>query len=268
MENPNVRNYVTSSRNQRPWYFNNVSAKWRGPKLVLGYWAIRGLAEPIRLILEFTGLPYTEKKFGPVPVTGEDGKPVPLTDESGRPTQAMMKQLGEHRAGIRGDTTTPFPNVPWLIDFKGNKITESLAIMMYICQVSHTHDDSATSLLKGHTLSTLLMIFGHLNDIRGPIIKVCYGVGLGKEMDAELDGNCARRMGYLSNYMGKNDYLNGHISFVDFVAFEYFDLLQTIRPGYLDTWPNLKAFFARVGNLPAIKAYRESDRFQARPINA
>lgn len=32
-------------------------------KLVLGYWDCRGLAEPIRLLLEYLELPYTEEKY-------------------------------------------------------------------------------------------------------------------------------------------------------------------------------------------------------------
>lgn len=32
-------------------------------KVVLGYWQIRGLSERIRMILEYTGLPYDEEKY-------------------------------------------------------------------------------------------------------------------------------------------------------------------------------------------------------------
>lgn len=33
------------------------------PKVVLGYWAMRGLAERIRHLLEYLGIPYTEEIF-------------------------------------------------------------------------------------------------------------------------------------------------------------------------------------------------------------
>jgi hypothetical protein len=32
-------------------------------QLVLGYWAIRGLGEPCRLVLHYTKTPYTEKMY-------------------------------------------------------------------------------------------------------------------------------------------------------------------------------------------------------------
>jgi hypothetical protein len=34
-----------------------------GGKVQLGYWSIRGLAERIRMFLEYTGLPYDEVKY-------------------------------------------------------------------------------------------------------------------------------------------------------------------------------------------------------------
>jgi len=34
-----------------------------GNKVVLGYWAIRGLAERIRLFLEYTGTAYSEVRY-------------------------------------------------------------------------------------------------------------------------------------------------------------------------------------------------------------
>jgi glutathione S-transferase len=32
-------------------------------KLILGYWPIRGIAQPIRFFLEYLGLPYEEKLY-------------------------------------------------------------------------------------------------------------------------------------------------------------------------------------------------------------
>ena len=39
------------------------------PPVTLAYWAIRGLAQPVRLLLEFTGQPYVDKLYvqGPAP---------------------------------------------------------------------------------------------------------------------------------------------------------------------------------------------------------
>lgn len=31
--------------------------------VVLGYWKIRGLAEKVRMVLEYVGIPYTQNKY-------------------------------------------------------------------------------------------------------------------------------------------------------------------------------------------------------------
>ena len=88
---------MRSSRNQRPWFFCNTIAKWRGPKLVLGYWSIRGLAEPLRTLLEYCGLPYVE----------------------------VNAKSYEDRDAIRVDKRYDFPNLPYLRTFEGKFLTES-----------------------------------------------------------------------------------------------------------------------------------------------
>lgn len=78
-------------------------------KLVLGYWAIRGLAERIRLVLEFTGLPYEEVKYQE-------------SDEDQWFKVDKPKYLPRNAA----------LTLPYLLD--GDRvITESTAIIVYIC---------------------------------------------------------------------------------------------------------------------------------------
>ena len=67
--------------------------------MILGYWKIRGRGEPIRLLMEFLGVKYTEEN-------------------------PSFKQWFSKRDSMGMD----FPNLPYLID--GNhKITESRAII-------------------------------------------------------------------------------------------------------------------------------------------
>jgi hypothetical protein len=41
---------------------NAAEKEGSGAPIVFAYWAIRGLAQPIRLLLEYTGQPYTDKR--------------------------------------------------------------------------------------------------------------------------------------------------------------------------------------------------------------
>merc|ERR1712088_124538 len=78
--------------------------------ITLAYWDIRGLAQPIRMLLEYAGAKYTDKRYNCGDAPGFD-----LSDW----TNVKFK-LG-----------LDFPNLPYLID--GNiKVTQSNAILRYL----------------------------------------------------------------------------------------------------------------------------------------
>ncbi len=78
-------------------------------KLVLGYWAIRGLGQPIRLLLEFAKIPYEDKLYHSV-----------LQDDGSCDKSSWFDE--KHNLGL------PFPNLPYLID--GDlKFTQTNAIL-------------------------------------------------------------------------------------------------------------------------------------------
>merc|ERR1711893_59720 len=79
---------------------------------ILGYWAIRGLAQPIRFILEYTGTQYEEDRI----VAG----PAPDFDRSEWTNKKFTLGLD-------------FPNLPYYIDGK-IKLTQSNAILRYIAR--------------------------------------------------------------------------------------------------------------------------------------
>jgi glutathione S-transferase len=73
--------------------------------VTLGYWGIRGLAQPIRFLLEYLGLPYTDHKYSDPAVWGADKADFLKTD--------------------------PLANIPYLKD--GDRVVfESQAIPLYL----------------------------------------------------------------------------------------------------------------------------------------
>ena len=76
---------------------------------VLGYWAIRGLAHPIRTLLAHTGTPFTEVLYGDGP------------EEEARWAVDKKAMSGSYA----------FPNLPFYDD-GSVKLTQSVAIMRYI----------------------------------------------------------------------------------------------------------------------------------------
>ena len=64
-------------------------------KLVIGYWEIRGLAQPIRYLLEFLQVEYEDKRY-------HYGEAPDFNRESW--------------FGVKHTLGFPFPNLPYLID--------------------------------------------------------------------------------------------------------------------------------------------------------
>ena len=91
--------------------------------VTLGYWKIRGLAQPIRLLLAYTNTPFTEVQYESREKWFEEDK----------------KNLG-----------LEFPNLPYLID--GDfKLTESSSILNYIVRRSgHNELLGKTAQDEGH----------------------------------------------------------------------------------------------------------------------
>eukprot|EP00116_Pleurobrachia_bachei_P006305 sb/3466567/ len=102
----------------------------------LGYWALRGRGEPIRLLLRYKGVEFKDAT-------------IPLTEEG------MGKWFGELKENLDLD----FPNLPYLID--GDvRLTESLAIMRYL---GRKYDMIPDDMAKGDMVE--LVIQGQRNDL-------------------------------------------------------------------------------------------------------
>ena len=77
----------------------------------LGYWNIRGLGAQVRYLLYFCGVEFEDKMFA--------AGPAPDFDRS-------------QWLDVKFSLGLDFPNLPYLID-EGVKLTETMAIMKYIC---------------------------------------------------------------------------------------------------------------------------------------
>ncbi|XP_065911824.1 glutathione S-transferase Mu 3-like [Dysidea avara] len=207
----------------------------------LGYWKIRGLAQPIRLLLAYTGTDYEDVQY-------EAGGP-PDYDRSC--WFSVKETLG-----------LPFPNLPYYID--GDiKITQSNAILRYIGEKNKlagtTEQDRATVL----TLENELM------DFRNGFVRLCYNQGFNQELrDNYIKDVKGGKLKRFSAFLADREWnAAGGITFVDFVMYELLDQHVTFEPTILDEFPNLKAFLKRFEALPVIKSYMESPKFMKSPIN-
>ena len=85
--------------------------------VTVGYWSIRALVEPIRLMLEIAGIPYNLVEYNAK--QREDG----TADRSEWESVKYTDELG-----------LDFPNLPYYMEPSGFKISQSNAIMRRIAK--------------------------------------------------------------------------------------------------------------------------------------
>ncbi|CAF1085501.1 unnamed protein product, partial [Didymodactylos carnosus] len=140
--------------------------------MILGYWNIRGLVEPSRMILHYTKTPFTN--------------------------QTYALQDGPHYAGEWLKRINPFPNLPYLID--GDiKLTQSNVILRYLGRKFN---------MMGKTEKEVAMcelLIDQLFNLRTEFSKAAYGPVEGFE-DAKqifINGPLTNYLKMLEKFLGK-----------------------------------------------------------------
>jgi len=210
-----------------------------------GYWDIRGLGQPGRLLLEYAGLSYVDQRYkvGPPPECSRD---------------AWLK--------VKQNLGLDFPNLPYLID--GDvKISHSNACYRYLGRkaglLGKTEKEQALCDLSAEVVK----------DFRDELVQIFYGFGI------PSDQYEAKKKEYVTNklpvslknfsqFLKDKTWLAGEtLTFPDFHLYELLDQVQILFPGNLEKYPNLVEYNKRFQSLPKISEYLQSSRFQARPIN-
>lgn len=210
--------------------------------VTLGYWDIRGLGEPIKTLLEYLRIPYTQDKY----VKVEEWK-------AKKPTMTMT-----------------FPNLPYLID--GEKsISETAAILAHVCLKANKPE----MLGKDEDAVEFAQLRGVIGDIQSGIGDEAYDndtlEGFKQAADNFASGAGKYKFDGIEAILGKREWLMGYLTYLDFWFVElverFSDIDKEVGTKILVNYPNLQAYVQRFLNLPEIKEYRQTERFQARPHN-
>jgi len=201
---------------------------------VLGYWAIRGLAEPIRYLLHYTGTEFTDQRFE---LTGT------------HPNYSR-----EQWTSVKDTLGLQFPNLPYYID--GDlKISESGAIMRHIARKHGLAGTSECDSIK------IDVATGILFDIGFPLARLCYSPDFASMKDAFI-AEVPAKIEKISKLLGSNTYLLGDkICYIDFSMLELLERYMALVPSCITGHPNLLAFHKTITALPAIAKYRSSSSF-------
>jgi len=206
----------------------------------LAYWDIRGLAQPIRFLLEYTGTDWEDKYY----VTG----PGPTYDKS-------------CWFSVKFNLGLDFPNLPYLVD--GDlKLTQTKAILKYIAR---KHD------LLGKTEQEQIridLVDCQNDDMRGAFTGLCYNPDFENLKPKYLEEVLPPRLQQLSNFLGENTWFAGdNLSYVDFTIYEGLDQHRALDPNVLKNYKNLEDFVKRFESLEKISNYMTSPKFIKDKIN-
>ncbi|VDP92603.1 unnamed protein product [Echinostoma caproni] len=202
----------------------------------LGYWKIRGLAQPIRLLLEFVGEPYEEV----------------LYDEGDKEKWHSEK----FNLGLE------LPNLPYYID-DHVKLTQSLTILRYIAE---KHGLSTVGVTPEER-ARISMIEGAVIDLRFGLGRIAYSPQF-EQLKVDYLKNLPSILQMWSKFLGERKYLMGDsVTHLDFLLYEALDVHKHLEMHCLDQFTNLVQFMHHIEELPKIKAYMGSSRFIKWPLH-
>jgi len=209
---------------------------------ILGYWDIRGFAQPIRFILAYTGTEYDEKRYKQVVTSME-----PITVD-------RSEWLND-----KPNLGLDFPNIPYYID--GDiKLSQTFAIMKYI---AGKHDLVAKTEKEQLRINVLE---GENDQFRYNWAMLCYDPNFDQLKDNYLKDRMIKLQEF-SDFLGNNKWFAGdRLTYIDFLTYEVLDQQHFLQPKDMDNFENLKRFLKQFENLEPIAAYMKSSRYIKFPV--
>ncbi|CAG2102924.1 unnamed protein product [Medioppia subpectinata] len=191
---------------------------------ILGYWDTRGRAQPIRYLLVYAGVEFTDKIY----------------------TKAE-KSIWESEKNTLG---LDFPNLPYYID--GDlKLTQSMAILRYVGQKYGlvATDDSQRAI----QYMCEQQILDFLNDL----VQIPQAVDYQEKKQEYVTNRVVPQLDLLAKFFADKQWLTGgQLSYVDFFAYDILFMLRANIAETIGKYPTFGQYLARFEALPAIKAYQ------------
>ena len=154
------------------------------------------------------------------------------------------------------DLGLEFPNLPYLID--GDvKLTQSLAIIRYLGRKFNLAATNEAEQVRCDVAEQEIM------DMKMAQGKLCYNPEMEK-LKAEYLINLVVKLGLMEKFLGAGPWVAGEkMTYVDFLAYEYFDHIRRQFPDNFKDTANINAFMARFEALQSLKKWFDSDLCKA-----
>jgi len=224
-----------------------------GPKYTIGYWNIRGLAAPMRMMLEYAGAEYKDEQYDVVK------KPDGTWDKSswfegGKPPLLKKNAL---------------MNLPYVIS-GGRVVTQSTAAYVFLGQKLRLNGVGSDAVTANNE------VIAQAFDLRNATVGTMYGPtddfpATGKKF---LSETVTAHFTKFENYLAQRGtaFFAGNKPCVgDFALWEMCDQQELLAKELkvaspLESYPGLKAFYEKFKALPQLKKYFESDAYKL-PVN-
>jgi len=205
----------------------------------LGYWNIRGLGQPIRLLLAYTETQFNEKLYNVGPKPDHD-----------------RSEWTNEKFNLNLD----FPNLPYLID-SDVRITQSLAIIRYLGRKYKLNGNTDEEQIR------VSLTEQQLKDFHAAFTRICFDTNF-ETLKIDYLKQLPQSLELLSKFLGDRPYFAGeNLTYADFLAYEYLDQQKIFAPEVVSKYKNLVQFLARFESLPTISKYMKSDKFIKWPLN-
>ncbi|KFM71563.1 Glutathione S-transferase Mu 1, partial [Stegodyphus mimosarum] len=197
-------------------------------KSTVGYWNIRGLAEPIRYLLHYKKVDFEDKRYGD--------------------WQKDKFQLN-----------LDFPNLPYYIDDKV-RLTQSTAILRYLARKYGLDGKTEEQTVR------IELAEQEITDFRTRFMEICYNPEFEK-LKEEFVNSVPAQLKLFAAFLGDRKFLAGdEVTYVDFMAYDTFDFYRYLIPGVYDDFPTLESYRDRIEALPELQEYFQSSTYRRWPI--
>jgi len=205
----------------------------------LGYWNIRGIGQPIRLVMAYAEAELQEKRY--------NYGPPPEFDRSEWVNEKFSLGL-------------EFPNLPYFID-GDTKITQSLAILRHVARIHKVDGTTEDEKIR------IDIAEQQLNDMRMGLVGMCYSPDFEKLKPGYLKA-LPDQLAAVSKFLGERKWIAGDtFSYADIMLYEMVDQHNILSHGVTKDYANLDAHAKRFEALPTIEKYMKSDKYIKWPMN-
>ncbi|CAG2103198.1 unnamed protein product [Medioppia subpectinata] len=207
------------------------------PVPTLAYWEGRARAQPIRNLLIYSGVKFTDKRY----------------------------QSAERKAWQSDKSTLglDFPNLPYYID--GDlKLSQSTAILRYLGRkYGLVATDDRQRALQDMAEQQIL-------DMREIFLKlIARAEDPAVKHDDYITTILKPQLDLLVKFLADKQWLiGGQLSYVDFIVYEVMDWLRRFTPETIGKYATIGQYLDRFEALPAIKVYQSSGEYKPWPAFA